>query len=1533
MRRVSSAPEVSSAGGPPASKRMRLLKAEGGGMTSSPSLPSLPSAAGPGPEAEPGGAEGGGGAGEGDEEGPLEELAELLAGRLFECRPRPGLHPAPRPRPRAAPAGRRATGRHRPPRALQGPRPRPGRVAECGAGLLAVLALDRFADYGSDQAVAPVRETAAQALGRWRGTRGGELQALLGALAALAGRPLWEQRHAGLLGLKYLLAAREDAAPAALPRVAPDADDEVRAAAAEGLLAAGPARAAGRRGRGWRGGGALWGALADADDLSPSTRPLLLALGPPRPGPAPRPPPHAPQPPSTPPAPAGPRRPPPASCPRPATSCGDPTASRRARRDGAQVPRLWVYVEHQSAGALLFPGAPVRVPATPAPHRLTAPQEVAAAAAAAWEALLAAGPPSCRASPPPSLRPSCPSPPRPRPAPSPGPPPPPPAPEAARGHGHKGQGSLGPAPAAAARVIEDRAAAVRLRLAAAPALARLATALPPRRAPLPAPRRGRGPEAGQERGRGSGRCWRCSRGPRARGATSPPSSSPTPPPSPPGPRPGQEGAASLAGQLLARLHAILEGAEGGCGRPSRAAGPGLRRRQAGPRGEALAELAPLVGSCAVRPRAPAPPRRLTRAGDAAALVAALRRAGAPTRSSAPAAPSRPTPPKSCACSPPPPPSACAAPPRPPAPPEPARQAAREAAQTAVAGRRRRRRWRRGSCRRSSTPSSTPSSGPSACGPAPPAPARRRATGAAGGGGALRERAAGAVAALLAACAERRPCPNGKLLRVLLRDATADRAATPPSPPSARRAASRAAPAAEAGGTKKKAGRGRGAAAAAAAAAAREVAGLGLIEEGEGAAGSLPADPAAARAREGAEAALRAALLEALHVLAALAPALHPAVQRRALDEAFPGLVAALRSPHAGHARWPPAPPPPAARTAARRPSAPSSRPSSRSSCAPTSRRRASGRGGHVIEAMGFRIAPYAAFFVVPCLSRMSDPLEAVRSSAARCFAALVRLVPLQEGAPLPEGVPGHLRAAREREGRFLEQLFDGSKVEPFEPVVAVRAELRPYQRDGLSWMAFLNRFHLHGALCDDMGLGKTLQTLCMVGSHHARLRREGARELPSLVVCPATLVDHWVNECHRFLPAEALTAVSYAGTPGARQRVLEELRTARHTGLVVTSYEAVRGDGEALARLAWSYLVLDEGHVIKNPKSKVARAVKGLPAAHRLLLSGTPIQNSAHELWSLFDFLMPGFLGSERAFHAAYGKPILAARGGKCSGAEREAGALAMEALHKQVLPFVLRRMKEDVLRDLPPKIIQDRHCELSPLQARLYEEFSHSAARGGALQYLRKGAEGAPGQHRVLIFAQLKSMLDCVEEDLFRRHMPSVTFLRLDGSVEAGRRQAVVERFNADASIDCLLLTTHVGGLGLNLTAADVVIFLEHDWNPMKDLQAMDRAHRIGQRRVVNVYRLVTRRTLEERIMSLQQFKVGVANAVVNAENASMKSMDTGNVVDLLSLAPEGEAAGPRGALAGGKGVAAVLAGLEELADEAQYEEFDVSAFVRSLA
>ncbi|KAJ2931331.1 hypothetical protein H1R20_g5658, partial [Candolleomyces eurysporus] len=682
----------------------------------------------------------------------------------------------------------------------------------------------------------------------------------------------------------------------------------------------------------------------------------------------------------------------------------------------------------------------------------------------------------------------------------------------------------------------------------------------------------------------------------------------------------------------------------------------------------------------------------------------------------------------------------------------------------------------------------------------------------------------------------------------------------------------------------------------------------------------------------------------------------------------------------------------------------------------------------VVQRLDIKVLPYVIFLIVPILGRMSDSNDEIRATATNTFASLVKMVPLEAGLPDPPGFSEDLLKRRDEERQFLAQLLDGSKVEQYQIPAKINAELRKYQQDGVNWLAFLAKYQLHGILCDDMGLGKTLQSICILASKHyerAERRRQtespDAVHLPSLIICPPTLTGHWYYEILKY--AENLRPVLYTGNSRERTRLLSKLH---QYDVVITSYEVVRNDISSLEEFRWLYCILDEGHVIKNAKTKLTKAVKAIQAQHRLILSGTPIQNNVLELWSLFDFLMPGFLGTEGSFNERFGKPILSNRDGKAKTGE--AAALALEALHKQVLPFLLRRLKEDVLNDLPPKIIQDYYCELSELQKQLYDDFSKSKMgtnteetfKGGAevdkadpkhqhvfqsLQYLRKlcnhpalvmkdegtikstlaaaklppgslkdiqnapkllalkqllldcgigsppgitsdshkselidtpsDGSGAFSQHRVLIFCQMKQMLDIIETDLFKPHMPSVTYMRLDGSTEANKRHAIVQTFNADPSIDCLLLTTHVGGLGLTLTGADTVIFVEHDWNPMKDLQAMDRAHRIGQKKVVNVYRLITKGTLEEKIMGLQRFKLNIAHSVVTQQNSGLSSMDTDQVLDLFrrTTGEEDAALAAKKAKDSSKPVTQkdLLAQLEDLPEE-QYEGLDLSSFMTSI-
>ena len=358
----------------------------------------------------------------------------------------------------------------------------------------------------------------------------------------------------------------------------------------------------------------------------------------------------------------------------------------------------------------------------------------------------------------------------------------------------------------------------------------------------------------------------------------------------------------------------------------------------------------------------------------------------------------------------------------------------------------------------------------------------------------------------------------------------------------------------------------------------------------------------------------------------------------------------------------------------------------------------------IVNKLQFKIVPYVVLLIVPILGRMSDPTQSVRLISTNCFATLIQLMPLDGFSPDLNDLSDDLKERKLKDKEFLEYLFRPKSIPDFKVPVAINAELRSYQQAGVNWLWFLNKYKLHGILCDDMGLGKTLQGICILAGDHQQRLAEKRKSLPSLVICPPTLTGHWVYEVKKFVSEKYLNPLQYYGLPIERERLRTQVK---HHNLVVASYDIVRKDIDFFQTVHWNYCVLDEGHIIKNGKTKCSKAIKQLFANHRLILSGTPIQNNVLELWSLFDFLMPGFLGSEKQFQVRFSRPILASRDPKSSPKDQEAGALAMESLHRQVLPFLLRRVKEDVLTDLPPKITQDLLCELSPLQERLYEDFS----------------------------------------------------------------------------------------------------------------------------------------------------------------------------------------------------------------------------------
>lgn len=418
--------------------------------------------------------------------------------------------------------------------------------------------------------------------------------------------------------------------------------------------------------------------------------------------------------------------------------------------------------------------------------------------------------------------------------------------------------------------------------------------------------------------------------------------------------------------------------------------------------------------------------------------------------------------------------------------------------------------------------------------------------------------------------------------------------------------------------------------------------------------------------------------------------------------------------------------------------------------------------------------------LLPAVLRcVSAPVDAVRRLATHLFSLLLALLPLEQ-AGADVAILSAARRQQRLEGRhFTEGLLRPDALPSYDAhVPGVTASLRHYQQQGLNWLAFLNRYGLHGVLADDMGLGKTLQALCIVVGEHQRALAHGRSCGPSLVVCPPTLTRHWQQEIARHVSLPQFDCMVYAGPVETRQALLATLHRYQ---IVITSYDILRNDIERISRPPkapadsdsdatsdsssglWNYLVLDEGHLIRNHKSKLAVAAKTVCARHRLVLTGTPIQNRVAELWSLFDFLMPGLLGSHADFHRRYGrwlgqassptttgavsagaKRSSAAAGATGDGGAEAAGTLALEQLHRQVLPFMLRRVKEDVLHELPPKIIQDYMCTMTPLQARLYahclssSSSSSSDTDSGIADSQSTDSSGHPKQQQQHVFQAL---------------------------------------------------------------------------------------------------------------------------------------------------------------------------------------------------
>ncbi len=487
--------------------------------------------------------------------------------------------------------------------------------------------------------------------------------------------------------------------------------------------------------------------------------------------------------------------------------------------------------------------------------------------------------------------------------------------------------------------------------------------------------------------------------------------------------------------------------------------------------------------------------------------------------------------------------------------------------------------------------------------------------------------------------------------------------------------------------------------------------------------------------------------------------------------------------------------------------------------------------------------------------------------------------------------------------------FEG--VRPAEATAEFRGVLRPYQRDGLGWLRFLREFGFGGCLADDMGLGKTIQVLALLealreearagGSGRRRSRSRG----PCLVVAPRSLVLNWMAEAARFAPR--LRLLDHTGLERRRDGF-----DPSGQDVILTTYGTLVRDISLLKEVAFDTVILDEAQAIKNARTQAAKAARLLRAEHRLALSGTPIENHLGELWSLFEFLNPGMLGSSPAFE-------LGAR------ATRDADGPARALLARALRPFILRRTKAQVTPDLPAKTEQTLPCELGAAQQRFYGELrdhyrrvllarvrKQGLARSKiqileALLRLRQAAchpglvdpgrareasakldllvpllqEVADERHKALVFSQFTSLLALVKE---RLDAEDLRYCYLDGSMSARNRAEAVRRFQEDPACPLFLLSLKAGGYGLNLTAAEYVYLLDPWWNPAVETQAIDRTHRIGQTRPVFAYRIVAAETIEEKILDLHASKRELADSILAADGSVIRNLTREDLALLLS-------------------------------------------------
>lgn len=486
----------------------------------------------------------------------------------------------------------------------------------------------------------------------------------------------------------------------------------------------------------------------------------------------------------------------------------------------------------------------------------------------------------------------------------------------------------------------------------------------------------------------------------------------------------------------------------------------------------------------------------------------------------------------------------------------------------------------------------------------------------------------------------------------------------------------------------------------------------------------------------------------------------------------------------------------------------------------------------------------------------------------------------------------------QREKTFIKYLNQYYQVQQYPIPNHYENILRSYQKEGFQWLSIMRQYNFNGILADDMGLGKTLQVIALLEANK--------HDVCSLVVCPSSLIYNWEDEVHKF--TENLNVGCVTGTQEERKTKIEQYD---QYDLLVTSYDYIRRDIDLYENIVFDTVILDEAQYIKNQKTKNAMSVKRLQSAHRLALTGTPIENSLAELWSIFDFLMPDYLFNYHYFKQHYENDIV-----KDGNAEKQ------EALRTLVSPFILCRNKKDVLKELPDKIEKVRLIEFSEEEQKLYladlaqvnkelQEMLEVGAQdkiailammtrlrqlcceprllyenidqlssklADCLQLIEELHEN---HQKVLLFSSFTSILDLLAQELKRKQ---ISYYALTGSTNKELRRELVDKFQHDDT-SVFLISLKAGGTGLNLTAAEAVIHFDPWWNQSAQNQATDRAYRIGQNKNVQVFKMIMKDSIEEKIMKMQEKKQELADAFVEHNEGSIAKMSKEEILDLFKM------------------------------------------------